>query len=206
MSNYELIQETIKNLEKRNIKGYYFKDQNDCIEYLLNYMKQGSLVSFGGSTTINQINLIPTLEKLDYKLILRNPNDDIEKQKRLARESFFANYYLCSCNAISKDGILINIDGNSNRVACISYGPDEVLFIVGVNKIAQNLDEAIKRARNIAAVKNAKRFDISTPCKKTDTCHNCLRSDTICCQFLTTRYSKHTNRIHVLFIDSELGF
>ena len=109
-------------------------------------------------------------------------------------------------NAMTEDGILVNIDGNSNRVSAIAQGPKKVVFIVGMNKVCSDLDGAMKRARNVAAPINAQRFGLSTPCAKTGACMDCKSPDTICCQFLITRFSRHTGRIHVILVNDNLGF
>ena len=109
-------------------------------------------------------------------------------------------------NALTDDGILVNIDGNANRVSFIAQGPQKVVFIVGMNKVASDLDHAMKRARNIAAPINAGRFDITTPCTKTGKCMDCKSIDTVCCQFLITRFSRHKDRIHVILVNENLGF
>ncbi len=107
---------------------------------------------------------------------------------------------------MTDDGIIVNIDGNSNRVSAIAQGPKKVLFIVGMNKICPDVDSAMKRARNVAAPINAQRFNIQTPCAKTGKCMDCKSPDTICCQFLITRYSRHADRIHVILVNESLGF
>ena len=111
-----------------------------------------------------------------------------------------------AANAITSDGVMVNIDGNSNRVSCIAQGPRKVIFIVGMNKVCADLDSAMKRARNVAAPINAQRFDIKTPCKETGKCFDCKSPDTICCQFLITRYSRHTDRIHVILVNDTIGY
>ena len=107
---------------------------------------------------------------------------------------------------MTDDGVLVNIDGNANRVSCIAQGPKHVLFIVGMNKVCPDIDSAMKRARSVAAPMNAQRFGLSTPCSKVGTCMNCKSPDTICCQFLVTRYSRHKDRIHVILVNDTLGF
>ena len=148
------------------------------------------------------IGLIDSLKEGDYNYIDRSKLD--------ARAGLMAAYdadiFLSSANAITDDGILVNIDGNSNRVSCIAQGPRKVIFIVGINKVCPDLDSAMKRARNVAAPANAQRFDIKTPCKTTGKCFDCKSPDTICCQFLITRYSRHTDRIHVILVNDEIGY
>ena len=111
-----------------------------------------------------------------------------------------------SSNAITEDGVLVNIDGNSNRVSAYAYGPKKVVLIVGMNKVAKDVDSALKRARNVAAPVNAQRFGLDTPCSKTGSCLNCKSPDTICCQFLITRFSRHKDRIHVILVNDTLGY
>ena len=101
---------------------------------------------------------------------------------------------------------MVNIDGNSNRVAAIAYGPESVIMVVGMNKVAKDVEAAISRARNEAAPINAMRFDLDTPCKKTGSCMNCMSKDTICCEFLITRFSRHAGRIKVILVGEDLGF
>ena len=102
--------------------------------------------------------------------------------------------------------MLVNIDGNANRVSYICNGPRKVIMIVGMNKVCPDVDSAVKRARSVAAVTNAQRFPVDTPCKKVGACMNCKSMDTICCQFLITRFSRHTDRIHVILCNDALGF
>ena len=121
-------------------------------------------------------------------------------------KTYDADFYISSCNAMTNDGILVNIDGNSNRVSAIAQGPKKVIFIVGMNKVCADFDSALKRARNVAAPINAQRFGLDTPCSKTGACMNCKSPDTICCQFLITRFSRHPGRIHVILVNDNLGY
>ena len=104
------------------------------------------------------------------------------------------------------EGSSVAMGGNANRVSCIAQGPKKVIFIVGMNKICSDLDEAMKRARNVAAPANAQRFEVKTPCKVTGKCSDCKSPDTLCCQFLITRYSRHEGRIHVILVNDMLGY
>ena len=101
--------------------------------------------------------------------------------------------------------MLVNIDGNANRVSAIAYGPRNVIMIIGMNKVTKDLENAWSRARNEAAPINAQRFGLDTPCCKTVSCFDCKNPDTICCQFLITRYSRHKDRIHVILVNDTLG-
>ena len=109
-------------------------------------------------------------------------------------------------NALSEDGVLVNIDGNANRVSAYAWGPEKLVLVVGMNKVAKDTDAAMKRARGEAATINAQRFGLSTPCAKTGKCFDCKSPDTICCQFQITRFSRQKDRIHVILVDESLGF
>lgn len=200
--NEILAQTVIKGLESRNMSGYYAADKEEAVKKALEVIGKGSTVAMGGCQSAHEIGLIQALEEGDYNYI--------DRSNMTPRESLMAAYdadvFLSSANAMTNDGIMVNIDGNSNRVSCIAQGPKKVVFIVGMNKICSDLDEAIKRARNVAAPANAQRFDIKTPCKETGKCFDCKSPDTICCQFLITRYSRHADRIHVILVNDTLGF
>jgi hypothetical protein len=121
-------------------------------------------------------------------------------------QAYDADFFLTSANAMTEDGVMVNIDGNSNRVSAIAQGPKHVIVIAGMNKVCADVDAAMKRARNVAAPINAQRFGLSTPCAKTGSCMDCKSPDTICCQFLITRYSRHADRIQVILVNDVLGF
>jgi len=198
----EILAETvIKGLKSRNMTGYYAKNKEEALKLALGLIEKGSSITMGGCMSAKEIGLVSALKEGDYHFI--------DRTKLEPREALLAAYdadiFLSSANALTDDGILVNIDGNANRVSCIAQGPKKVLFIVSMNKICSDLDSAMKRARNIAAPANAQRFDIKTPCKLTGRCSDCKSPDTICCQFLITRYSRHTDRIHVILVNENLG-
>ena len=200
--NEKLARTVIKGLQSRNMSGYYAADKEGAVKQALELIGEGSTVTMGGCASAHEIGLIKALEEGNYHYI--------DRATLAPRESLLAAYdsdvFLSSANAMTSDGIMINIDGNSNRVSCIAQGPHKVVFIVGMNKVCSDLDEAMKRARNVAAPANAQRFDIKTPCKETGKCFDCKSPDTICCQFLITRYSRHKDRIHVILVNDTLGF
>lgn len=204
--NALLSQKIIKGLENRNMEGFYAETKEEALKIALSLIPEGSTVGWGGSVSIAEIGLKQAIIDGNYKELNRDVCTDPAEKKAIELATFGADYYLCSSNAITEDGILVNIDGNSNRVAAIAYGPSHVLMIVGMNKVAKDVDAAIYRARNEAAPINAQRFPIETPCKKTGSCMNCMSRDTICCQFLTTRFSRHPGRIKVILVGEDLGF
>ena len=200
--NALLAETVIKGLKSRNMSGYYAVNKEDALKQALELIPEGSTITMGGCMSAHEIGLIKALEDGNYNYL--------DRAKMDPREGLMAAYdsdiFLSSANAITNDGIMVNIDGNANRVSCIAQGPKKVVFIVGMNKVCADLDSAMKRARNVAAPCNAQRFDVKTPCKTTGKCFDCKSPDTICCQFLITRFSKHAGRIHVILVNDNLGF
>lgn len=201
--NQLLSEKVINGLASRNMTGYYAPTKEEALKLALSIIPEGSSVTMGGAMSAHEIGLVDALREGNYDFIDRDAYEDKRKAMLLAYD---ADFFLSSCNAITEDGILVNIDGNSNRVSAIAQGPRKVLFIVGMNKVCDDVDGAVKRARNVAAPINAQRFDIATPCKKTGSCMDCKSPDTICCQFLITRFSRHKDRIHVILVGEDLGF
>ena len=201
--NALLAQKVISGLNSRNMTGYYAENREDALKQALALIPEESSVTMGGAMSAHEIGLVDALKQGPYHFIDRNAYQD----KRAAMlEAYDADVFLSSVNAMTEDGVLVNIDGNANRVSAIAQGPKKVIFIAGMNKVCKDLDGAMKRARNVAAPINAQRFGLSTPCAKTGSCMDCKSPDTICCQFLITRFSKHAGRIHVILVNDSLGF
>ena len=201
--NELLAQKVIKGLESRNMTGYYAANKKEALKIALELIPEGNTVTMGGAMSAHEIGLPKALAEGNYHFIDR---DKMEDKRAAMLAAYDADYFLASANAMTEDGIIVNIDGNANRVSAIAQGPKHVLFIVGMNKICDDVDGAMKRARNVAAPINAQRFGLKTPCSATGSCMNCKSPDTICCQFLITRYSKHPGRIHVILVNDSLGF
>lgn len=204
--NILLGEQVIKNLKSRNIDAYFVQDKEEALKKALEIIPQESSVSWGGSISTESIRLKEAIRKGNYKVLDREKATALEEKHEIMHQALSSDFFLTSCNAISEDGILVNIDGIANRLAAICYGPKHVLMIVGINKVVKSLEDAISRARNIAAPINAQRFDIDTPCKKTGCCYDCKSPDTICCQLLITRYSKIKGRIILILVDDNIGY
>ena len=185
------------------MSGSYARDRQEALKLALDLIPEGSSVTMGGGYSVEEIGLKDAVKNGNYHFIDR---DAMEDKRAAMLMAYDADVFLASCNALTEDGILVNIDGNANRVSAIAQGPKKVVFIVGMNKVCSDLDGAMKRARNVAAPTNAQRFGLSTPCAKTGACMDCKSPDTICCQFLITRFSRHTGRIHVILVNDNLGF
>ena len=186
--NEVLAQTVIKGLESRNMTGYYAADKGEALKLALEIIGEGSSVAMGGCQSAHEIGLVDALQAGNYNYI--------DRSQMTPREGLLAAY----------DADVFLSSANANRVSCIAQGPKRVLFIVGMNKVCSDLDEAMKRARNVAAPVNAQRFDVKTPCKVTGRCSDCKSPDTLCCQFLITRFSRHEGRIHVILVNDTLGY
>ena len=201
--NALLAQKVVKGLESRNISGYIAQSREEAKAIALSLIGEGASVTMGGALSAHEIGLVDALKAGDYNFIDRDAYED----KRAAMlAAYDADVFLASPNAMTDDGELVFIDGNSNRVSAIAQGPKKLVLIAGMNKVCGDIDGAMKRARNVAAPINAQRFGLSTPCCKTGACANCKSPDTICCQFLITRFSRHAGRIHVILVNDVLGF
>lgn len=204
--NELLGKQIIKSLEARNMEGFYAGTKEEALKKALELIPEGASVAWGGSMSIQEIGLKETLCKGNYRAYNREDARTPEEKRAVELATYDCDYFLTSANAVSEDGVIINIDGNANRVSAIAYGPRNVLMIVGMNKIVKDIDAAVSRARNEAAPINAQRFGLHTPCSQTGMCFDCKQPDTICCQFLITRYSKHKGRIKIILVNEDLGF
>ena len=199
-------EQVIKNLKSRQMEGHYVQTKEEALALALELIPEGSSISWGGSMSIKAIGLPEALHKGNYKVLDRDLCATPEEKAEMMHQALNCDYFLASCNAISEDGILVNIDGNANRVAAFAFGPKNVLLIVGMNKVVKSEEDAMSRARNEAAPINAQRFGLDTPCSKNGMCYDCKSPDCICCQILITRYSRMAKRIKVILVDENLGF
>jgi L-lactate utilization protein LutB len=205
-SKEQLAQTIIKNLKRRHIEGFYCPTGDEAVKKVLELIPDGSSVTWGGTMTVRDLGIPDalrsrgTLEVIDRDLI----NTPEEKQAIYLR-AFSTDFYLSSANAISEDGVIVNIDGNGNRVAAITWGPKKVIFVIGLNKVAQTVEAALSRARETASPINAARFDINTPCQADRACHNCNSPESICNYVHFLRNSPKGRHIVVL-VGENLGY
>lgn len=204
--NSLLAAKVIKGLESRRISGYFAETKEEALKKALELITEGSSISWGGAMSASEIGLLDAVKKGNYTVYDRADAKTEEERKEIVQKAFGCDWFISGTNAITEDGILVNLDGNSNRVACLAYGPEHVVIIAGMNKVTKDVGAAIYRVRNEAAPINAQRFPIDTPCKLTGSCANCKSPDSICCNFLITRIERHPGRMHVILVNDELGF
>ena len=205
---YEVQAKTIiKALEKRNMKGYYCEDCASAVKLAEELVPAGSTVSFGGSMSLSDCGVMDMLRnRSDIRLIDRSKVQTPEETKQMYRDSFSADVYFMSTNAITLDGELINIDGNGNRVAALIYGPDKGVMVVGMNKLVSTVEDGINRVSDIAAPANGVRLNKQTPCATTGFCHDCFSPECMCSHTVITRRCGTPNRIHVILVGETLGY
>lgn len=197
----------IKNLKLRQIEAFYCSTTAEAKEKALSYLSDGSTVGYGGSMTLEETGIMSALRSnKQIQLLDRSTCNGPDELKQLFREAFSSNVYYMSTNAITINGELVNIDGTGNRVASLIYGPDKVVIIAGMNKVATSVEEAVTRVRNVASPMNSIRLGRNTPCAVSGTCANCLSPDCVCSDIVITRRSSIPDRIKVILVGEELGY
>ena len=204
--NEKLAARIIKNLERRHIKGYYCATSKEAVELVVKLVGDGNSVTWGGTMTVRDMGIPAALHANKTLTVYdRDLAATREEAQDIYRKAFSCNYYLSSVNAMSEDGQIVNVDGTGNRVAAITFGPDHVIFVVGINKITQDVESAVKRARSTAAPINTARFDIETPCKIDGVCHNCNSADCIC-NYIHILRNSPKGRHQVVIVGENLGY
>ncbi|MDY3225922.1 MAG: lactate utilization protein [Candidatus Faecousia sp.] len=196
----------IKNLQSRHFEAWYCPDKAAALTKALELIPDGSTVSWGGALSAQQIGLIDAVKAGKYSVIDRDAAPTPEERVKALKRCLTADVFLCGANALSMDGQMVNIDGTGNRVAAIVYGPETVLVVAGMNKVCDTLEDAMARARTVAAPMNKQRFSNKTPCEVTGSCADCKSDGCICNQILITRNCNPAGRIKFILVGEELGF
>ena len=206
LRNERLAKTVIKNLQRRHMEGFYCPTAEEAKQKVSELIGDGSSVTWGGTMTVRDMGIPDflrsrgTLEVLDRDLV-ETPEEKLD----MYLKAFSADVYLTSANAISEDGVIVNIDGNGNRVAAITWGPKKVIFVIGLNKVAQTVEAALLRARSTASPTNASRFDIKTPCQVDGICHNCNSPESIC-NYVHFLRNSPKGRHTVVLVGENLGY
>ena len=196
----------VKNLKSRHFEAYYCPDSASALAKALELIPEGASVGWGGALSAQQIGLIDAVKSGNFAAIDRDAATTPEERTQALKRCLTADVFLCGANALSLDGQMVNIDGTGNRVAAIAYGPDTILVIAGMNKVCDTLDDAVTRARTVAAPMNKQRFPFKTPCEVTGACADCKSEESICNQILITRNCRPAGRIKFFLVGEELGF
>ena len=196
----------VKNLRSRHFDAYYCANKEEALAKALELIPEGASVGWGGAISAEQIGLMDAVHSGNFRVIDRALAKSPEEREEMMRECMFADVFLTGANALSLDGQMVNIDGMGNRVAAIVYGPESVIVIAGMNKVADTLEAAVTRARTVAAPMNKQRFPTQTPCEVTGACADCKSEGCICNQMLITRNCRPDGRIKFILVGEELGF
>ena len=210
------MEKTKNALENNNMTAYTVKTKEEAADIVRSLLKKGDVIASGGSVTLNQCGITDIIKSPDY-IYLDRSSVAPDKTAEIFRKSFSADVYLCSSNAITENGELYNVDGNSNRVAAIAYGPKSVIIIAGYNKIVRNIEEVSNRVKKTAAPANTVRLQCDTYCSKSGECaaftkesqditSGCSSDERICCNFLISAKQRHKGRIKVILVAENLGF
>lgn len=210
------INRTGENLKKNNMEFYYAPTKSDVRDIVKSLLKEGDVITNGGSASMAECGINELISSPEYNYMDRT-KVPAEKINDFYRKSFFADVYISSANAITEDGVLYNVDGNSNRIAAIAYGPESVIIIAGYNKIVKNLEQAEIRVKTEAAPPNCVRLNCDTYCAKTGECvslanperqiyDGCKGDGRICCNYLISAQQRHKGRIKVIIVGEELGY
>lgn len=211
------IETTLQNLRRNNMAAYYCDTSAQARELVKTLLNKGDTVSCGGSVTLKETGIYDLISFGDYRFLDRTACQTQEEVEDVYRRTFCADAFFTSANAVTEDGELYNVDGNSNRVAAILYGPKSVICVCGVNKLVNDLDEAIRRVKTVAAPQNTVRLQLETPCGKTGTCvslnreapgmcEGCRGAARICCNYVVCAQQRHVDRIKVILIGETLGY
>lgn len=196
------LENTLKNFEKNGFKTRHFSTPNELQEFLKSEIR-GMSVGMGGSVSLSQLGVYETLK--DSNQVYWHA---IDKSPETFEKASLAQVYILSANALTENGEIVNIDGRGNRVSGAIFGANrqKVLYICGTNKIKENLEKAMWRAKNIAAPKNAQRLGLKTPCAiKADKCYNCMSPQRIC--RATTIINRPTSaETTIIIVDGDWGY
>ncbi len=210
------INKTGENLRKNNMEFYYAETAGDVAGIVETLIKEGDTITNGGTMTMAECGLTQLLNNGKYNYLDRSKMTPEEIQK-LYIDAFSADVYISSSNAITEDGVLYNVDGNSNRIAAIAFGPKSVIIIAGCNKIVRDLNEAELRVKTIAAPANCERLSCETYCKEKGECVSLSKADRqiysgcsgdgrICCNYLISAQQRQKGRIKVIIVGETLGY
>ena len=196
----------IKHLKRRNMEGYFCEDSAAAVELVKSLVPEGSSIGWGGTVTFEQTGVKAMLQEGNYRLLDRSTAQGPEELRDMYLSHLAADCFFMSTNAITLKGELVNIDGNSNRLACLLYGPRQVIVLVGMNKLVEDVEVGIKRIQTMACPPNATRLHAGTPCERVGVCANCNDEGCMCCNIVVTRHSRFSGRIKVILIAEDLGF
>ncbi|SPF50177.1 putative Lactate utilization protein B/C [Syntrophobacter sp. SbD1] len=206
--NENVSQQIIQNLEKRRMEGSYAATAAQALEEVLSMIPHGATVYRCGSSTTTSMGLWNRIADIPNVKVIDPYRHGISHQESMAarHKGLGADIMIASCNAITLDGRLVNLDGLGNRVAAMMFGPAKVILVVGMNKVATDLDCAIARVKHFAAPINALRTGVETPCAASGLCTDCRSPERVCNLWSIIEGHRTRGRIHVKLVGEDLGY
>jgi hypothetical protein len=198
---------TVEAFKKNLFDAIYFETSGEALEYISQYIDKNSNIAFGGSVTIRDLGVRELARNkganiVDHAQAGLSPEEKMETM----RAELMSDVFICSSNAVTLDGKLVNSDAIGNRVAAMSFGPKKVIVVVGTNKICRDEEAALERIEYEAGPKNAKRLNLNTPCTKIGRCMNCNNESRICRIYSILRRKPVYTDFKVVIVGEKLGF
>jgi len=201
-----IAREMVEILKQKCYDAHYAEDLNEARVKVLEMVPLKASVAIGGSETLGAMGLIDIFRNGDYQFFDRYQNIPFEETVEIYRQSMLADFLVTGTNAITRKGELVNEDSSGNRVAGIIFGPRRVIVVAGANKVVNDLDEALKRLKQIAPM-NALRNGHKTPCVETGKCMDCQIQARVCNSIgIVNHGMKFAGRITVIMVAEEAGF
>ncbi len=207
---------TIENLKKNNMETFLVKSREEAKALVLSMIPEGAVCASGGSVTLKECGIVDAIKEKYTYLDRNDPALSAEEKEEMVMRAQTCDVYLSSSNAITEDGELYNVDGNSNRVSNLLFGPKNVIIVAGTNKIVKDLDEAVYRVKTIAAPLNCKRLGCNTYCAKEGKCvslmsggnmpKGCNSDDRICVNYTVMSRQRKKDRVKIILVEEELGY
>jgi hypothetical protein len=203
----EKAKQVIGKLAAHDFKAIYLKTKEEAVQEIWKHITPKQRIGVGGSLTIRGLGILEKLEAEGYTIYDHwKPGLSKENILEIRRSQMTSNLFLSSSNAVTLNGELVNIDGIGNRVNSINFGPGKVILIVGYNKIVEDVQEAIKRIKNVAAPLNAKRLNMDVPCAKVGKCVDCNSPNRICRVIVIHERKPSLTDLHIILVGEELGY
>ncbi|MBL7118749.1 lactate utilization protein [Candidatus Bathyarchaeota archaeon] len=203
----KVVSRTLSSLDRNGFKAKRVADREEALQWLLSVIPAGARVGVGGSVTLREIGIVKALEQRGNAVYQHwKKGLSLQEREEIRKSQLTSDIFLTSSNAVTENGELVNIDGAGNRVASMIYGPGQTIVVVGVNKIVEDLEGGLNRARNVASPMNCKRLGRKTPCVKTGKCEDCDSPDRICRAVTIIERNPVRSNITVLLVEETLGF
>lgn len=211
----EQIKRTLESLTRNQMIPHYVDSKTEVLPLVHSLLPDGCSVGVGGSVTLQETGVMELLRSGAYHFYDRYAPDLTPKQRNeVFQKAAFADVFLCSSNAITEQGELYNVDGHSNRIAALAFGPNRVIVIAGINKLVPDLPAAVRRVKEVAAPLNARRLQCDTYCSQTGHClhvegsmnEGCASPQRICRNALVSAKQEDPQRVHVILVGETLGY